>query len=157
MPSKNAFDKETAFLVFCIISAKKRNVAVTSNIIPTRIKFCANKVSTCSWKKSPTNAAGIAEIIILSANCLFSLCFKEKTPIRISLISFLKTKIVLNAVPKWRTRVMNKLSWPIKSLPKNILPISKCPLEDIGKNSVSPWIMPRKIASKLFIFLIVDL
>jgi len=31
--------------------------------------------------------------------------------------------------------------------------ITKCPDEEIGKNSVNPWMIPRKIACKRFIFL----
>jgi hypothetical protein len=53
--------------------------------------------------------------------------------------------IVLKAVAKWRITVINIPS--SGTLPKRALPNSICPLLLTGKNSVNPWIMPRRIAS----------
>ena len=70
----------------------------------------------------------------------------------IKAISFLNTIIVLIAVAKWRERVSKKLSWGVYTSPKIFLKISKCPLDETGRNSVRPWISPRKNASKTFIY-----
>jgi hypothetical protein len=62
--------------------------------------------------------------------------------------------MVLNAVAKWRITVNSKLSSGTACAPKMAFPNSKCPLEETGKNSVNPWMIPRMMASinsKLFL------
>ena len=75
------------------------------------------------------------------------LSFELKRPSNISDISFLKKTMVLSAVAKCNTIVNNRLSYVEKSLSKTTLKISKCPLEEIGKNSVRPWTIPKIIDS----------
>ena len=60
---------------------------------------------------------------------------------------------MLRAVAKCNTIVNNRLSFVEKSLSKTTLKISKCPLEEIGKNSVKPKTTPKIIDSNLLIHL----
>jgi hypothetical protein len=53
---------------------------------------------------------------------------------------------VLSAVAPCSIRVINKLSSGRDLSPRIVLAISKCPLEEMGRNSVIPWIIPRRIA-----------
>src|SRR5690554_4902224 len=62
-------------------------------------------------------------------------------------MSLRNTTIVLRAVAKCSTTVIMRDSLGRALLPRSALPISKCPLEETGRNSVRPWIMPRTIAS----------
>ena len=91
-----------------------------------------------SSKNRPNITAGIIEIKMEILNSFELLSFELKRPSNISDISFLKKTIVLSAVAKCNTIVNNRLSFVEKSLSKTTLKISKCPLEEIGKNSVRP-------------------
>jgi hypothetical protein len=102
------------------------------------MRFPSNIEFMVSSKNNPTNTAGIIEIIIEIEKLCDTLCFFSNNPLNISQRSFLKKKIVLNAVAVCKTIVNSKLSLFDRSFPKITLEISKCPLEDIGKNSVRP-------------------
>src|SRR5690606_37192861 len=95
----------------------------------------------------PIRAAGIMEITIFRENLVSSFHWKENRPRKISNTSFLNTTKVLRAVAKCRTTVNKRLSWGRASAPNNAFPISRCPLEETGRNSVNPWTMPRIMAS----------
>jgi len=63
--------------------------------------------------------------------------------------SFQNTAIVLKTVAPWTAIVKKKLA--SGSIPKRDFAISRCPELLTGKNSVSPWISPRIIASNQLI------
>ncbi len=91
--------------------------------------------------------AGSMEIIILSEKINSSFHLNWNRPLRISKTSFLKITIVLSAVAKCNTTVKVKLSCGRDWSPKIAFANSKWPLEETGKNSVKPCIIPRIIAS----------
>ena len=82
------------------LSAKNRRTAVTKSMQPTSIMLPPKSCSSCSSKNSPTITAGIIEIIIFPAKRWSSLIPGLNKPFIISIISFLKITMVLNAVAK---------------------------------------------------------
>ena len=78
-----------------------------------------------------------------------SLYFLSNNPLIIPQRSFLKKKMVLKAVAVCRTMVKSIFSSSERLfILKNIsLNISKCPLDEIGRNSVKPCTIPKRIDS----------
>jgi hypothetical protein len=105
---------------------------------PTKIKLPSKKELIKSSKKRPIKTAGIIEIKIDIEKFLDSLSLESNKPKIIFKISFLKKNSVLKAVAKCSTIVKSRLSLLERSFPNIAFDISRCPLEDIGKNSVKP-------------------
>ena len=82
--------------------------------------------------------AGIIDKTIFAENCVSSFHLNENNPLKISMISFLKTTMVESAVAKCTTTVNIRLSSGTEVSPSMALPSSRCPLDETGKNSVSP-------------------
>ena len=78
--------------------------------MPTRVIFPENKNSISSLNKNPTSPAGTMAIKILIIYDLLVLFSLSNNPLIKSYISFLNTRIVLKAVAKCKTDVINKLS-----------------------------------------------
>ena len=55
-----------------------------------------------------------------------------------------KTTMVLRTVPKWTSTVKSRN--PSLSTPNSSFAIIRCPLEETGRNSVSPCTIPSRIA-----------
>ena len=148
IPIRKLCEVVITLLVGFALSAKKRSIPVIISIKPTKNNLPSKRVSIISLKKMPTKAAGIIETIIFNAKLLSSFDFVEKMPLIILSISFLKMKIVLNAVAKCNTTVIIRLSLGLKSVENIPFTISRCPLLLTGKNSVRPCTIPKTRAIK---------
>ena len=107
------------------LSAKYNSTAVTRSIQPTSIIFPPKRASSCSSKNNPTITAGIIDKTILAENFVSSFHLKEKSPFKMSTISFLKTTIVESAVAKCTTTVNIMLSSGTEVSPRIAFPSSK--------------------------------
>ena len=92
-------------------------------------------------------AAGIMLIKIFMENWNESLFFISNKPRMIARTSLRNTISVLRAVAQWSTMVKSILSLGMLSSPKRNFPSSRWPLLLTGRNSVSPCMIPRMIAS----------
>ena len=103
-------------------------------------------------RKSPLVALGIFEmqkatnavqIVDKQRHCV---CF-ESGFLMHHKSSFQKKRITAKSVAKCKSRLKN-VEDPVH---KKFSTSKRCPLDDNGKNSAIPWMMPNKIATQIFI------
>ena len=99
--------RSTNFIISWLCSiCKKRRIPVIISIKPTKTNWPSNRMFNNVIKKNTYNPAGIIETIIFNEKLFSSDDFFEKTPLIILIMSFRKIKMVLNAVAKCNTTVI---------------------------------------------------
>ena len=123
----------------CSFSAQNKNTAV---IIKPRARNCpSRRVGARAFARSANTTVGRQETRIYRLVFCKGFLTRGNHFFRITM----RTD---SSVPRCIHTLKNRLSLPTPNFSKR----NKCPDEDTGKNSVSPWTSPRIIPSQIFIF-----